>query len=52
VRSYNKILLHASSVGDPDPEPEPHVFGASDPDLDPLVKGTDPASDPDPFNSH
>ncbi len=38
--------LVPSSVRDPDPDP--HVFGFLDPDPDPLVRGTDPAKDPDP----
>jgi hypothetical protein len=48
VRSYNKILLHARSVGDPIPEPDPEPYVFVPPDPDSLVRGTDPASDPDP----
>jgi hypothetical protein len=45
VRSYNKIILHASCVGDPEPDMDPHVFG---PPGSGSIRGTDPASDPDP----
>ncbi len=35
------------SVAVPDP-PDPHVLGLLDPDPDPVVRGLDPALDPDP----
>ncbi len=31
---------------DPDPHPDPYVFGPPDPHPDPLVTSTDPAPDP------
>jgi hypothetical protein len=40
-----------TSVSDPDPRPDPsdpYVFGPSDPNPDPLVRGMDTAPDPDP----
>jgi hypothetical protein len=38
------VARQKSSVADPDPNPDPLVFGLLDPDL--LVRGMDP--DPDP----
>jgi hypothetical protein len=36
-----------TSVGDPEPDPDPHVFGPSG-SPDPLVSGTEPDPAPDP----
>jgi hypothetical protein len=41
-------ILQVASVLDPNPDPDPRVFGLPDPDPDPLVRGMDPALDPDP----
>jgi hypothetical protein len=50
VDGFHGLLLidqRLISVGDPDPEPDPHVFGH--PGSGSLVRGTDPSgSDPDP----
>jgi hypothetical protein len=48
------MKCHSTSVGDLDPEPDPHVLGLKDQgplvrgtDPDPLVRGTDPDPAPD-----
>ncbi len=43
-----RYVERVSSVGDPDPEPDPHVLGLPDPDL--FVRGMDLAPDPSLFS--
>ncbi len=46
---HKKATSAFFSVGDPDPQ-DPHVLGHPDPDLDPLIRGMDPAPDPSLFS--
>jgi hypothetical protein len=43
VQNCFKVAILGSSVGDPDPEPDPHVLGLPDPS----VRGMDPIPAPD-----
>ncbi len=43
TKSFVKRFI-STSVGNPGPEPDPHVLGLPDPD--PLVRGTDTDADP------